>query len=360
MRRSTRRRRGGAGTSSSPRGRRAASARRSGRAAGTPSGWSCCRCSSASCIAARKVESRGRARFADSHPGADQGRQHPLSRRRRRVLRREVGHRLRPDRPGPGARRSSPRRSAASRRRSATRSRSAPGRATSASTSSSSALIERPTVSDISPGMLEALTGDGGGARARGDDRRHRGRDAAVRRRQLRPRLRPRRPPPHPGPRAGVRRVPPRPAAGRHDRLLRRAVALRRPARGAAEACRGTRRSDLAPGAARRGGERARWLQTGAARHELEPDVDVHAFVPDELEGWIATRRLRVRPRQRRGARRERLRLAAPLARVERRPERRSRGHGATSPSAATSLCSVSTPVCSSPGCRPSSSTTWS
>ncbi len=80
-----------------------------------------------------------------------------------------------------------------------------------------------------------------------------RGRQAAVRRRVVRPRLRARGPPPPAGPRRGVRGVPARPQAGRHARLLRRAVALRR--------------SDLAGAEARRGGARA-GVAAADARHE--------------------------------------------------------------------------------------------
>ena len=77
-------------------------------------------------------------------------------------------------------------------------------------------VIERLTATDISPGMLKRL---GATADALGVDRRHhrrhRGRAAALRGRELRPRLRPRRPPPHPRPRPRLRRIPPRPAPGR-------------------------------------------------------------------------------------------------------------------------------------------------
>ena len=102
---------------------------------------------------------------------------------------------------------------------------------------------------------------------------------AAVRRRELRPRLRPRDPPPHPRPRARLLGVPPRPAPRRHARLLRRALALRRPDRGAAEARRAPRGARLAAAGRRLG---ARPGSTGRRDdgHELESEVDVHAFAP--------------------------------------------------------------------------------
>ena len=107
-------------------------------------------------------------------------------------------------------------------------------------------IVERLTATDISPGMLERLGGDRRGDRGRCQHRRHRGRGAPVRRRELRHRLRPRRPPPHSRRRARLRRVPAGPAPGRGDRLRRRALPLRRPARRDPEAGRDDRRPRLA------------------------------------------------------------------------------------------------------------------
>ena len=135
--RSTRRRPGGAGTSSSPRARRAASARRSAaaaapRGAGRPGRIRAPRAPGPYC-------SRPDAGLPHRHPGAHQGRQHPLPRRGGRRIRRQVGHRLRRHRPGAGAAEAGQgARRASTGAASATRSRSAPAPATSRSTCCSS------------------------------------------------------------------------------------------------------------------------------------------------------------------------------------------------------------------------------
>ena len=67
------------------------------------------------------------------------------------------------------------------------------------------------------------------GPRGSGRDPPGRRRGASLRGRELRPRPRTRRPSPHPRSREGLLRVRPRPSARRSDRLLRRAVRLRRP-----------------------------------------------------------------------------------------------------------------------------------
>ena len=74
-----------------------------------------------------------------------------------------------------------------------------------------------------------------------------------------------------------------------------------------------------APGAA--------WLDGSVDEgHELEPEVDVHAFSPARLRGLAREAGLRRRPAAWRGAGRQRLRLAAADARGDRRA--RGRAHG--------------------------------
>ena len=155
----------------------------------------------------------------------------------------------------------------------------------------------------------------------------------------------------------GVRRVSPRPAPRRHGRLLRRALALRRPDRGAAEAGGAARGAALAPGARRRrppastARDRATATSSSArststpsppascARLARRAGFDDVRIRGEELlanvYGWLAAH-----------------------ARVDRRARRGPAGAGAGSPSAATSPCSASTARCSSRGCRRSSSTT--
>ena len=150
--------------------------------------------------------------------------------------------------------------------------------------------IERLTATDISPGMLDSLSAS---ASALGDVEHvgDRGRVAAVRRRELRPRAGPRGAPPHPGPRPRFLRVPPRPAAGRHGRLLRRAVPIRRPHRDGPQA-RG--HADGARSGGRDARARARTATYDRAQndgHELEPEVDVHAFDPGRARPLARTRR---------------------------------------------------------------------
>ena len=149
-------------------------------------------------------------------------------------------------------------------------------------------------------------------------------------------------------------RVPPRPAPRRPDRLLRRAVALRRPPRGAAEA---RRRCSPAPlwrralGASAANGRRRR--ERGLRRPRARAGGRrPRVRSPAELERWIATRRLRV-------ASASAARSSSPTptagscARSSRPPSPTEiPWAGATSRSAATSPCSGSTPACSSRGCR--------
>ena len=184
-----------------------------------------------------------------------------------------------------GARRSWPRRWAGSTGRpSATRSRSAPAPATSRSTCSSSGVIERP---DRDRHLARDAATPGGDRRARSASRRD---TVATEAEEL----------PFedesfdlvfghavlhhiPDLDARLRRVPPRAAARRRDRLLRRALPLRRPPGGAAEArrhCPGAR-----PGAALVGAAPSAPCRRPSSRdgHALEGEVDVHAFAPADL-----------------------------------------------------------------------------
>ena len=173
-------------------------------------------------------------------------------------------------------------------------------------------------------------------------DRRDRGRGAALRGRELRPRLRPRRPPPHPRPRAGLRRVPAGAAPGRRDRLRRRALPLRRPARGAAEAGRDARRARLAARGRRpRRARRPRPSSPTATRSRARststpsppPTCAACCATPASSSAASAARSCSPTPG------------AGACARSSRAPSpNRSPGAGATSPSAATSPCRRSTP----------------
>ena len=127
-------------------------------------------------------------------------------------------------------------------------------------------------------------------------------------------------------------RVPPRAAPGRAAVLRRRAVALRRPHRQRAQARRDRTSPALAAADARAARPRDGHRDGGDANHQLEAIVDVHAFTPDELSAPRAARRPRGRPRARRGAAGQLVRLGEPRAGGHRRPRRRSRGAGASTP----------------------------
>ena len=195
--------------------------------------------------------------------------------------------------------------------------------------------IGRLTATDIAPGMLRALEANAAELGPRGRDRRHRRRAPPLPRRELRPRARPRRPAPHPRPRPRGGRVPAGAEARGHGRVLRRAVGLRRPDRGPAEA-RGDRRGpDLAACRRRRQARLGRRLRSRlrarprgrGRRPRLRAAAD-----PADLQ----RRRLRRRPDPRRGAAGEPLRLVAADGRVDRRARRDPAIAGASSPSAAT------------------------
>ena len=93
--------------------------------------------------------------------------------------------------------------------------------------------------------------------------------------------------------------------------------------------------------------------------HALESEVDVHAFAPADLRRCSATAASRTAASAARSC--SPTPGAGACARSSPAPSpNRSPGAGAASPSAATSPCRRSTPACSSPACRPSSSTTCS
>ncbi len=172
-------------------------------------------------VASIRVEFRRDASLADSYAGPHQGRQHPLPRRGGRRVRRQVGDRLRRDRPGAGAPEAGqgarPARPGRIRGRARDRLRNR-------------LLLAQPAAArgDRAPHRDRHLAGDARapldnrrGPRPGGGDGRHRGRGDALRRRELRPRLRSRRPPSHSRPRPRLLRIPTRAAARRRDRLLR-------------------------------------------------------------------------------------------------------------------------------------------
>ena len=148
-------------------------------------------------------------------------------------------------------------------------------------------LIERATATDISPGMLASLEANASRLGLEVSTEVSDAERLPFDDRQLRPRLRPRGPPSHPRPRARLLRAPPGAAAGRRDRLLRRALAPRRPPGGASQAgrrcpgprlARGARRQPGAAGRSRRRerpragerGRRARLLPRAAAHRRCE------------------------------------------------------------------------------------------
>ena len=179
--------------------------------------------------------------------------------------------------------------------------------------------IERATATDISPGMLATLEENAARLGPRGADGGGRGGDAALRRRELRPRLRARGPPSHPRPRAGVLGVRAGAAAGRDARLLRGALALRRLPGGDPEADGAADGAALAAaGAAPRAPRLPEAEHNG---HALEPEVDVHAFSPGDLRRFCAGRG----PDRGQGPRRGAARLDPRLDRADPGGERGAR-----------------------------------
>ena len=159
--------------------------------------------------------------------------------------------------------------------------------------------------------------------------------------------------------RARVRRVPSRAAPRRADRVRRRAVALRRPARRDPEGGGATAGAGLAGAAARR---RRSTPGRSRDRRRRRPRARAVRGHPCVLAGRPrparAARRLRRCPRPRRGARRQLVRVVQPRAGGERRPRRASRCCGGSTRSTATWSCSDSTSACSSRCSHRRSSTT--
>ena len=144
-----------------------------------------------------------------------------------------------------------------------------------------------------------------------------------------------------------LRRIPPRAAARRRDRLRRRALALRRPAGGAAEASRADRGAGLAGAGAgapprRRRRPSSRTGTRWRARSTSTPSP------PPTCAACSATAASRSAG-SRRGAARQRLGLGAANARVDAPSPTRSPSAGAASPSTATSPCRRSTPATRAP-----------
>ena len=263
--------------------------------------------------ASRLRRPHGRARRSRRDPR----RQPPLPRRGGGGLRRQVGDLVRRDRPPAGARQGH---EAARRAARAVRALARDRRRDRLLHAQSDA-GRRDRGGDLH-GHLAGDAGDARGergpARPRGRDRGLRRRRAPVRGRELRPRARPRRAAPPARPRAGVRRVPARAGARRDAVLRRRALAARRPDRRRAQARGGAAGADLAAGdAGATGSDDARHRcrrprPRGAGRRAR---VRAGRPLPARRAG-----RLRGRPRARRGAARELVRLVQPLARGERGP----------------------------------------
>ena len=145
--------------------------------------------------------------------------------------------------------------------------------------------IDRLVATDISPGMLSTLSGTADRLGIAVETEVIDAESPAVRGPELRPRVRTRGPAPHPRPGPGAPGVPARPSARRGRRVLRRAFALRGPAGGGAQARRRARGAlwRLALGASARRPE----PESESDGHELEPEVDVHAFTPSALNRML-------------------------------------------------------------------------
>ena len=92
--------------------------------------------------------------------------------------------------------------------------------------------------------------------------------------------------------------------------------------------------------------------------HHLESQVDVHAFVPSDLERHAAAAGFESGACARRGAAGELVRLVQPHARGQRRPEGDPDAVDPATRTGATWCCRASTGGCSRAACRRSSSTT--
>ena len=359
--RSTRRRRGGGETSSSPRGRRGACARRRGRAAGRPGGWSRCWKRSGT----RGGSDRERVHVAAYTPAPCRPRP-PTAEEIRDVNARyhdgaaaDYDAKWGIDFGAVGQGRcwaSCARRSGGGRAASTARWRSAPAPATSALNLLQAGVVGDAVCTDISPGMLEALQRQRRAAGPRRRDRGLRRRAAAVRRRVLRPRLRPRGPAPPARPRPGLRRVPPRAAPGR---AARSSPASRRATATGSPRCPSARRypgAALAAADARAPAARGHRDGGGPTIKRSRPSS---TCTPSRPTSWPlrAARRPRRRPRPRRGAAGQLVRLGQPRAGGDADPDDGPVGLAAYAFRGYLALQQVDS-GCSSRACRRRSSTT--
>ncbi len=116
----------------------------------------------------------------------------------------------------------------------------------------------------------------------------------------------------------GLRRIPPRAAPRRRDRLL---PASPRATATAWRRCRSAPASLAAPAWRRLVGARRRAVAEAEQSdgHALESEVDVHAFAPADLRRLLRDAGFEDAPRRRRGAARQRLGLGPAHGRVDRR-----------------------------------------
>ena len=292
--------------------------------------------------------------------GADQRRQHPLPRPRRGLLRRQVGDRLRRDRPAPG------RREAPQGARAPSPARFERALEIGAGTGYFSlnlmldGTIAHATATDISPGMLAALRANADRLGLDVDAVAAERRGPPLRRRELRPGAGPRGPAPHPRSRprrGGVHAASCAPAAT--VVFCGEPSCQRRPARGLAQARRRARRprSGDAPSAPPSAATAAAPTPTTATpsrrRSTSTPSTPQRSRRTFEAAGFEDAR-----------VRGEELlaniygwglRTVESTAEPDRVPTA-----GATSPSTPTWPCSASTRPCSSRTCPRSSSTTSS
>ena len=218
----------------------------------------------------------------------------------------------------------------------------------------------RPSAPTSRPGMLEALEANAARLGLDVETAACDAEDAAVRRRVLRPRLRPRgpAPPARPRPRLRASSAACCAPAGRLF-FAGEPSRLRRPPRGVPQARRAARSRPLWRRAMRAAPAPDGHRDGGEANHELEAFVDVHAFTPEQLAGHAARARgLRRRPRARRGAAGQLVRVGQPRARGDRRPRRRPVGVEGLRVPRLPAAAEGRPRGCSSRACRRRSSTT--
>ena len=271
------------------------------------------------------VHSRAMPAPATATAERDPLRQHALPRRRGGRLRRQMGHRLRRGRPPSGA----------GQGRQGARRRAGPfGRSLEVGAGTGyfslnmlqAGFVGDAVCTDISPGMLDALQANARRLDLDVEHRRVRRRGAAVRGRLLRPRLRPRGAAPPARPRPRLRRVPPRAAARRAALLRRRAVALRRPHRPGPQA-RGVPPSRRSGGGSCAPRRRPRATATAARpTTSSRPSSTSTPSPPTSSRPSPRARGAGRRPRARRGAAGQLVRVGQPRARGDRRPRHRPVG----------------------------------